>query len=450
MTLKKQTKDVTVAFIALGCPKNIVDSERMLAEIAQAGFLITDQPEDADVVVINTCGFINPAKTEALDEIKQALEYKNNPKHRLKKVIVAGCLPQRYKEKLLYDADGIDAIVGLADRDNIALIIEQTLVSEDRNCYLQECNDFISDDRARLKITPTHYAYLRISQGCSKNCSFCTIPAIRGPFRSKPFELVLAEAAELAASGAAEINVIAQDTTCYGKDLKINNGLSTLLQEIEAINGIKWLRTLYLYPTGINEQLIETIAQSDKILPYFDIPIQHINNKILKSMHRPDTKEQLYYLIENIRSMITDCILRTTLIAGFPGETDEQFEELLEFIQWAKFDALGCFPFYPEENTEAAQMPNQLPENIKQKRMEKIMLTQQKIAFDKNQKRIGSELTCLVDSVNNDGTGYSRFYGQAPDIDSICIIKNCSAKPGAFVKTKVIDTKGYDLIVKQI
>jgi len=450
MTLKNQTKDITVAFIALGCPKNIVDSERMLAEIAQAGFLLTPNITDADAVVINTCGFINPARKEALDSIEDALKYKQNPKYRLKKIIVAGCLPERYKEKLLEDANAIDALVGLADRDNIAFIIEQTLASDTKTCYFQQSNDFISDDRSRLLITPPHYAYLRISQGCSKKCSFCTIPAIRGPFRSKPHQLILDEAAELALSGTAEIIIIAQDTTYYGKDLKINNALPALLREIEQIDGIKWIRPLYLYPAGICERLIETIAASDKILPYFDIPIQHINDKILKDMNRPDTKDQIYYLIENIRSMIPDCILRTTLIAGFPGETEQQFQELTEFIQWAKFDALGCFPFYPEAGTQAAQMPNQLPENIKQNRLEKLMLTQQKIAFEKNQERIGTELTCLIDSLNADNTANARFFGQAPDIDSICIIKNCSAKPGNFVNTIVSDTKNYDLIVKQI
>jgi ribosomal protein S12 methylthiotransferase len=353
----------------------------------------------------------------------------------------------------------------------------------------------ISDDRTRLLITPRHWAYLRISEGCDHKCSFCTIPAIRGRFRSKPKELVLAEAAELVSAGAVELNIIGQDTTYYGRDLKINlvrsktpdvcslsagtsngvkNGLAVLVRELEKIAGLAWIRLMYLYPAGIDDELIETIAGSEKIVHYFDVPIQHINNKILKVMLRPDTKERIRRLIENLRSRLPDCSLRTTLIVGFPGETDRQFNELLDFIKWAEFDALGCFRFYPESGTDAADMPAQVPDRIKQQRLEQLMLTQQKIAFAKNKNRIGSKLTCLVDcvdpvrskpsktnenlrantpisnGVNNEGTGKGRFYGQAPDIDSICIIKNCSANPGQFIDTKVVGTKDYDLLVEQI
>lgn len=449
---------VTVGFIVLGCPKNVVDSERMLAEIAQAGFLITAEADPniflsktkvgADVVVVNTCGFIAPAIAESIEAIKHAVDYKANGY--VKKVIVAGCLPERLGKDLFNETEGIDAIVGLGQRDNIARIIQKTLHSRQPAIYLDKSPYAISDDRTRLLITPSHWAYLRISEGCNHKCSFCTIPAIRGPFRSKPQQLILAEANELLAAGAVELNIIAQDTTNWGRDLKIKNGLSTLAGELEKIAGLKWLRLIYLYPAGITDRLIETIAKSEKIVHYVDMPIQHINDKILKGMHRPDTRKRICSLVEKLRNALPDIVLRTTIMVGFPGETDRQFTELLKFVKWAEFDALGCFTFFAETGTPAAQIPGQLPDKIKQQRLEQVMLTQQKIAFAKNKKRIGAKLTCLLDSVDKKGTGYGRFYGQAPDVDSVCIIKNCSAKPGEFIRAKVVGAREYDLLAEQI
>ena len=447
MATKKQ-KNVTVGFISLGCPKNVVDSERMLAEIAQAGFVITDEPDNADVVVINTCGFIEPAKAEALDVIKHAVDCKDGGS--VKKVIVAGCLSQRLGRQLFKQADGIDAIVGLGERDNIAQIIEKTIRSNQPEAYLGHLLEQCSDDRARLLITPRHWAYLRIGEGCNHRCSFCTIPMIKGRFRSKSPDMVLDEAAELVSAGTVELNIIAQDSTYYGRDSKTKSGLSKLMKEMEDIAALKWIRLMYLWPAGITDQLIETVAKSEKIVHYLDIPIQHINDKILKDMRRLDTKERICSLIENLRINLPDVVLRTTLIVGFPGETDQQYTELLEFIKWAEFDALGCFKFYPEAGTAAAKMPAQVPDEVKQRRLEKLMLTQQKIAFAKNKRRIGSELTCLVDSVDGNGNGLGRFYGQAPDIDSVCIIKNCLENAGKFIKTRVIGIKDYDLVVEQI
>ncbi|MHC4456631.1 MAG: 30S ribosomal protein S12 methylthiotransferase RimO [Planctomycetota bacterium] len=445
---KKNCRPITVGFVALGCPKNIVDSERMLAQIAQAGLSITADASNADVVVINTCGFIKPAKNEALDAINQAFECKKTGK--VKKIIVAGCLPQRLGQDLFDQANGIDAIVSLAYRDNIAEIIKKTLSTDKTRVYLTDPGQMVQDDRTRLLITPNHWAYLRISEGCNHRCSFCTIPAIKGRFRSKPRQLVLAEAAELIQAGVVELNIIAQDTTYYGRDLKIKKGLSSILTELEKLEGLRWIRLMYLYPTQIDDQLIETFETSQKIVHYLDIPVQHINNKILRDMRRPDTAERIYRLIEKLRDAMPDIILRTTVMVGFPGETAQQFNELLEFVKRAEFDALGCFKFYPESGTDAANMPHQVPEKIKKQRLEEIMLTQQKIAFEKNKSRIGSTLTCLLDSIDNKGTGHARFYGQAPHIDSLCIIKNCSARPGSFIKTNVVGTKGYDLCVKQI
>lgn len=453
MTDKKVHKPLAVSFVALGCPKNMVDSERMLAEIVKEGFLIAARPDDADVIVINTCGFIAPAKAEALKEIKEALKRKRNGT--VKKIIVAGCLSQRLGTRLFNQAygssaTGIDAIIGLAQRDNIAHIIKRTLSAKKPLAYLNTPFQRISDDRARLLISPSHWAYLRISEGCSRHCSFCTVPAIRGPFRSKPKELILAEAVELVQAGVVELNIIAQDTTNYGRDLKMENGLSTLLKDLEKINNLKWIRLMYSYPTGITPQLIRTIADSKKIVKYIDVPIQHINDRILKDMRRPYTKEKISCLIDNLQTNIPDIVLRTTLIVGFPGETDRQFDELLEFIKSIEFDCLGCFQFYPEAGTNAAKMPYRVPERIKKQRLKKLMLTQQKIAFSKNKKRIGSKLTCLVDSVETEGTAQARFYGQAPVIDSTCFVKNCSAEPGQFVDARVVDTKDYDLVAEQI
>ncbi|MHC4111916.1 MAG: 30S ribosomal protein S12 methylthiotransferase RimO [Planctomycetota bacterium] len=445
---KKKQNSAIICFVALGCPKNIIDSEKMLADIAQTGFLITTDPENADVVVINTCGFIAPAKAEALEAIRHTVHCKLNGT--VKKVIVAGCLSERLGRHLFEQTEGIDAIVGLGQRDNIAQIIEKTLHSGQPVAFLTQSPHTISDDRTRLLITPGHWAYLRISEGCNHKCSFCTIPAIRGSFRSKPERLVLAEAAELVSAGVVELNIIAQDTSYYGRDLKIKNGLSRLLKKLEEIDGLKWIRLMYLCPAGIDEKLIETIATSEKVVHYLDIPIQHVNNEILKAMRRPETKDRLQRLIEKLRSVIPDCLLRTTIIVGFPGETDRQFKELLDFIEWAEFDALGCFTFYPESGTGAAEMSAQVPEEIKQQRLDELMLAQQKIAFAKNKNRIGGKLTCLVDSVDNEDIGRGRFYGQAPDIDSICIIQNCSASPGHFIDTRVVGTKDYDLLVQQI
>jgi ribosomal protein S12 methylthiotransferase len=445
--------ELTVGFIALGCPKNIVDSERMLAEIAKAGFLITTEPGPsnvwrADVVVVNTCGFIAPAKAEALEAIKHAIECKRNGT--VRKVIVAGCLSQRLGTELFSEANGIDAIVGLGQRDAIADIIKKTIVSTEQAIFLGQPQYEINSDRVRLLITPRHWAYLRISEGCDHRCSFCTVPAIRGPFRSKSQELILEEAEELVSAGAVELNIIGQDTTSYGRDLKIKNGLNELVKELEKIAGLSWIRLMYLYPQGVTDQLIETVAESKKIVHYFDIPIQHINDKILKDMRRPDTKERTCRLIEKLRANMPDAVLRTTLIVGFPGETDQRFNELLEFVKSVKFDALGAFKYYPESGTAAAEMPGQVPDKIKRQRLKDLMLTQQKIAFAKNKNRIGSELTCLVDSVKAKGAARGRFYGQAPDIDSVCLVKSCTASPGQFINTRVIGTKGYDLVVEQI
>ncbi len=447
MTRKRQEK-VTVGFIALGCPKNVVDSEKMLAEIVEAGYFIAAEPSQADVVIVNTCGFIEPAKVESLDAVAQAVADKKSG--RVRKVIVAGCLAQRLGEGLFGEAEGVDAIVDLTQRDNIARIIEQTLSRDEPAVYGDQSSASVTDDRVRLRIGPAHSAYLRISEGCDHRCSFCTIPAIRGPFRSKPADLVLEEARELVSSGAVELNLIGQDTTIYGRDQKRAEGLAGLLAELEKIADLAWLRLLYAYPKGLTDNLIRTMACGDKVLHYLDIPIQHASDKILRAMRRPDTQAGLKRRIESLRAAIPDIVLRTTVIVGFPGETDADFADLLDFAKWAQFDALGAFTFFPEAGTAAAEFPDQIPDDVKQDRLDTLMLAQQEIAFAKNRARLGSRLTCLIDSVDPHGIGYGRFYGQAPDIDGMCIVTNCKAGPGGWVEAKVVDTRDYDLVVEQI
>ena len=455
---RKKNKPVTVGFVALGCPKNMVDSERMLAEIVQAGFLLAAEPERADVVVVNTCGFIEPAKLESLEAVEAAIE--NNRRGNIKKVIVAGCLSQRLGEPLLDEANGVDAVVGLEHRDSIVRVIRDTLASDEPLVFHSPSSAAIADDRVRLRIGPVHSAYLRISEGCSHRCSFCTIPAIRGPFRSKPPERVLDEARELVGSGAVELSVIGQDTTMYGRDLKLPDALASLLRQMEEIPGLAWIRLLYAYPTGIDDGLIQTLATSSKIVRYLDVPIQHASDRVLKAMRRPDSKDDLRKLIESLRAAMSDIVLRTTVIVGFPGETQADFDELLEFVRWARFDALGAFTYFPEAGTPAAEMPDQVPDEVKQARFDRLMLAQQEIAFARNQDRIGSTMACLVDSRDPDParggkrrtrpTGRGRFYGQAPDIDSACIIQGCAAEPGQFVNTRVVGAQDYDLLVEQL
>ena len=445
---KEKHRNVTVGFVALGCPKNVVDSERMLAQIAEAGFLIAAEPERADVVIINTCGFIEPAKIESLEVVEQAVA--NKEVGNVRKVIVTGCLSQRLGDGLFDEAAGVDAIVGLEHRDAIVQVIRETLASDEPLAFHSPTPCLTADDRVRLRIGPAHSAYLRISEGCNHRCSFCTIPAIRGPLRSKPLGLVLDEARELVGSGAVELNVIGQDTTVYGRDVEMKEGLASLLAKMEKIPDLAWIRLLYAYPTGISGELIETIARSEKVLRYIDVPIQHASDRILKAMRRPDTKEALRDLIERLRSAMSDIVLRTTVIVGFPGETQNDFDELMEFVRWAQFDALGAFTYFREAGTPAAEFPDQVPDDLKQDRFDALMRAQQGIAFAKNRERVGSRLTCLIDSLDSQGTGHGRFYGQAPDIDSICIIRNCAAEPGQLADVKVVGTQDYDLLAEQI
>ncbi|MCE5186269.1 MAG: 30S ribosomal protein S12 methylthiotransferase RimO [Planctomycetaceae bacterium] len=441
---------VTVGFVALGCPKNVVDSEVMLARLGQSGLVLSPDPDHADVVVINTCGFIEPAKEEALEAIRRAIRYKK--KGHIRKIVVAGCLSERMGQALSNEIKGIDAIVGLARRDQIAEIVQQVLrepKSKQPDLFLEHEPGGAKDDRGRLLITPAHWAYLRISEGCNRRCSFCTIPAIRGQFQSKPMQMVLDEAKELAANGAVELSLIAQDSNFYGRDLGLKDGLCQLIRELEKIDSLEWIRLMYLYPAGIDDRLLESIAACRKVVHYIDMPIQHINNRILKSMCRADTREHTIELISKIRNCLAGAVLRTTVMVGYPAETDAEFAELLEFIEWARFDALGCFRFSPEPGTAAAGLPGQLPEGIKHQRADAVMSAQQKIAFANMDGRKGKEYRILIDEAGPHGS-VGRFYGQAPHIDSVCKLPAATAAPGGFIQANVIGRDGYDLIAEPL
>lgn len=447
MSKKKKVKK-TVGFIALGCPKNVVDSEKMLSELVQDGFLLSNEAEDSDVIVVNTCGFIEPAKQEALEAIRGAVELKETGK--VQRVIVVGCLAERLGEGLFDEVAGIDIVAGLGYRGKIAEIVRESLKHAGQRAYTSKGKfTEVTDDRARLLIGPEHSAYLRISEGCDWKCSFCTIPSIRGPFRSKGVDAIVEEAAELGACGVKELNVIGQDTASWGRDLKIVDGLGVLLGELSKVEGLEWIRLMYLYPAYLSDKVIDSIAGNEKVLKYFDLPLQHINNEILRDMRRPETSEKIYRLIEKLREAMPDVRLRTTFIVGFPGETDEQFAELVKFVRWARFDAMGCFPYYAEKGTDAAEMDGQVSEEVKERRVDELMVLQQGIAFEKNEEMVGSEIDCIIDEAGG-GQGCGRYYGQAMEIDSVCYVEQCRAEVGGIVRCKVVGTKDYDLIVEQI
>jgi ribosomal protein S12 methylthiotransferase len=437
------TQQPAVCLVSLGCPKNLVDSEKMLADLAEAGCLVGAPMADADVIVVNTCGFLAASRDEAYDVIAEAIEAKQSG--RARRVVVAGCLPSRDGQAVREMAPQIDAVLGVHDRDRL---LEAVLGSEALT-VLSAAPPHCHSDAGRFRLTPPHTAFLRIAEGCSQKCSFCTIPAIRGPMRSKPLDMILDEARELIASGARELNVIAQDTTAWGADLPGRERLPALLRRLDDLDGLAWLRLLYTYPKRFDEELIETLHTASHVLPYVDLPLQHISTSVLQRMQRGVTRDDCQQLVETLANRVDGVAIRTSFIVGFPGESDAEFGELLDFVSDGLLDHVGVFEYSPEPGTPAAALPDPVPEEVKRARAEAVMQTQQAIVFARNAELAADRqpLEVLVDGTDEDGQAFGRYYGQAPEIDSVCLL-NEPAPPGSFVDVVVTDWQEYDLIVE--
>ena len=522
----------SVAFVSLGCPKNLVDSERMLGLLAEDGLAITPDAAEADAIVINTCGFLEASKTEALEEVRRAVEMKR--RGRCKRVVVAGCLVQRHKTRLLSEVPEIDRLVGVFDREHIVQAVRGVAnPRQEHGHYLGKYHDLsrelrgtgfrvqgsgggkvagsslnpeprtlnprteltrgsgfrvqgseggkvadsflnpeprtlnprseprtlnphlnphFEDDRARLRLTPRHYAYLRISEGCNQGCAFCTIPSIRGPMRSKPIEQILAEARELSADGAVELNLIGQDTTSYGRDIGYAAGLSGLLRTLDKqLKDVHWLRLMYAYPSCFTDEMIVAIADCHRVVKYVDMPLQHINDEVLNRMRRRTTRQQIESLLEKLRKIVPGIAIRTTFIAGAPDETDDQHAELVKFVREFGFDMMGVFPYSPEPGTPMGRMQQQVPDHVKRQRLEELMLTQQRVAFAKAKARVGTTTEVLVDRTmprDKQCVYVARSQNQAPEIDSVTYVQGRDLHAGQFTTVEIVDRDGYDLIAQ--
>ena len=438
-------KNKKILFISLGCDKNLVDSEVMLGILADRGFEMTDTEDDADIIIINTCCFINDAKEESINTILEMAEYKKTGP--CKALIVTGCLAQRYKQEIVDEIPEVDAVIGTSKYDEIFDAVDQALKGS-HFLDVDDLNRLPSVPGKRILTTGGHYAHLKIAEGCDKHCTYCIIPKIRGNYRSVPMEQLLAEAASLAEQGVKELILVAQETTLYGVDLYGKKSLHILLQELAKIKGIRWIRILYCYPEEIYPELIETIKNEKKVCHYLDMPIQHASDAILKRMGRRTTKAQLKETVSLLRKEIPDIVLRTTLIAGFPGETQEQHEELMEFVDEMEFERLGVFAYSPEENTPAASMPDQIPEEIKEERRDAILELQQEIAFDKAADMVGRTLYAMIEGKVADEPAYvARTYADSPDIDGYVFVNTGEMlMSGDFVKVKITGSAEYDLI----
>ena len=433
-----------ISMIGLGCPKNQVDAEMLLATLVNEGFEISPEVEDSDIVIINTCGFIDSAKQEAIDTILSAAELK--AEGLVGGIIVTGCLAERYRDEISTEMPEVDAVVGIGSNGDIAEICRKVIRGETFNEYKSKyC---LSLDGDRILTTPAHYAYLKIAEGCSNCCTYCAIPSIRGKFRSREIESIVTEAMNLAAKGVKELIVVAQDTTRYGIDLYEKLMLPELLRKLCGIDGIEWIRLLYCYPECMTDELIDTIASEDKICKYIDLPLQHADGDILKKMNRTGDEESLTALVNKIRAKIPDVVIRTTFITGFPGENEQSFEALSRFVNEVKFERLGCFAYSPEEGTFAAKMDNQIDEEIKKRRAQIIMEQQYRIFEAKQERRIGTVMTALVDGFDEENMLYmGRTYMDAPEIDTNVIISTeDELLPGQFVKIKIIGVDDCDLV----
>lgn len=431
-------------FISLGCDKNLVDSEMMMGLLHDRGYEFTDNEEEADIIVINTCGFINDAKEESINTILEMAKYKEN---NLKALIVAGCLVERYKNEILQELPEIDAIVGTTAFDKICDVVDDVLADKKHN-ELESINKMCRPDVKRIITTGGYYSYLKIAEGCDKHCTYCSIPMIRGAYRSVPMDELVKEAEYLADNGVKELIIVAQEITVYGKDLYGEKKLPELLQRLCKIPGIQWIRLLYCYPEEITDELIETIRTEKKICHYIDMPIQHASDKILKAMGRRTNNAELRNIISKLRKEIPDICLRTTLITGFPGETEEDHQILLDFIDEMEFDRLGVFTYSPEEDTKAASLDNQVDEEVKLCRKDEIMELQQEISMDKSERLVGKEIEVIIEGKASDEDVYvGRSYMDAPSVDGYVFINSEEElMSGDFAKVRIVKAMEYDLI----
>jgi ribosomal protein S12 methylthiotransferase len=437
----------TFAFVSLGCPKNLVDSERMLGKLTQDGYALTADADGADVVVVNTCGFIEPARQESLGVIREMLALKEQG--RVGRVVVAGCLAERKGEQLLQDVPGVDHIVGVFGREEISQVVGRTLANHaEQRSLFRPAPVRAQEDTARLRVTPRHYAYLKISEGCDRLCTFCAIPGMRGKHVTKPIEEVVREARELADDGVRELILVAQDTTYYGTDLYGRVRLADLLRQLDKVDGIEWVRVLYAYPIHFTDELIATLADSRKIIPYLDLPLQHINDRVLRRMQRRVNRAATEELLAKLRSAIPGLVLRTTFIVGFPGETDAEFEELAEFVKAARFERLGVFPYSFEPDTPATRLDGHLPEDVKLARRDRLMEVQQEVAFAWTAAQVGREIEAIVDGPEPEVPNHvlARGHADAPDIDCLVRVKGKNLHAGDLVRVKVTGADGYDLV----
>src|SRR5579872_6765925 len=436
----------TYCFVSLGCPKNLIDSEKMLGSLALDGYALVSEPDGADFVIVNTCGFIESSRQESKSVIREMLDLKEQG--RTRGVIVAGCLPERLGgAKLREELPGIDGIVGVFARDEITKVADRLFgASEEQRVVFRPAPLKPLDDRARLRITPAHYAYLKISEGCDRTCTFCAIPKMRGRHATKPIEMVVAEARELAADGVRELNIVAQDTTYYGMDLYGKVRLVELLRELEQVEGIDWIRLMYLYPINFSDDLIDQIAESSKIIPYLDMTLQHVSDAVLKRMHRRVNRRQTVDLVQKLRERIPNVVLRTTFITGFPGETEAQFEELCDFVQETRFERMGVFTYSLEPGTPAVKLDGHLSEEIKEARRDRLMELQQEVAFEFGDSLVGYELDVLIDDRIDDETWIGRSFADAPEIDGAVYVKGTDLTPGTFLPVQIEARQDYDLV----
>lgn len=442
-----RTTKGTYAFVSLGCPKNLVDSEKMLGSLSMDGYALVSDPDGADFVIVNTCGFIESSRAESRSVIQEMLDLKRAGKTR--GVIVAGCLPQRLEADggLLKEMPDIDHVVGVFGRDEIARVADRLIggAREQRELFRPAPIKALND-QSRLRITPAHYAYLKISEGCDRTCTFCSIPSMRGRHVTKPIEMVLEEARELVNDGVRELILVAQDTTYYGMDLYGEVRLAALLRELEKIEELDWIRLMYLYPINFSDELIDVIAESSRILPYLDMPLQHISSPVLKRMQRRVNSEQTRELVARIRERIPNVVLRTTFITGFPGETDAQFEELKQFVKETRFERMGVFTYSLEPGTPAVKLDGHLPQEVMEARRNELMELQQEIAFEHADRMIGYELDVMIDEEVGEGVYVGRTFADAPEIDSNVIVTGAELEIGDLVPVEILERQDYDLV----